>query len=469
MKKISLYLTLALAGLFMGSCSDDYKDWADPQSNAQEDAITIPGFTASAVDAINLANVTTDSVATFKLSTANLPDGYTLGNARIELTPTGVENATTTTVSTSLTGATLASTLQSLITSTYGKRPTARTFSAHVYLNAVKDGQACLIDAGTINVILTPTAPEISNAYYIVGGALDFGASAKSKEQKFSHSSKDVYDDPVFSIVIKAKEGDDTWFAIGSEEACDAITNNNDWSQLLGTTSGNGKNGLTGSLDKRSKLSDDGSFCISKDYGAKYIKVDINMMDYTYTITPLNFAQYMYVAGDGNGWSQIDYMSTSAYDGKYTGYMYLSSQYKLCTQQNWNGPNYGEGFSTDGGAANMTLSTPGYYKVDADLVGKTIKLTAITTIGLIGDATAGGWGTSTPMTYNQKDRCWETTATVTNGSFKFRANDGWDINWGGTTSALKQGGDNISISAGTYDFKLFAWCDGKAYCEITKK
>lgn len=45
----------------MGSCSEDFKDWADPQTNPQEDAVTIPGYQASGVNAFDLANVA-DSV-----------------------------------------------------------------------------------------------------------------------------------------------------------------------------------------------------------------------------------------------------------------------------------------------------------------------------------------------------------------------------------------------------------------------
>ena len=54
MKKFSLYITIALASLFFGSCSDDYTDWANPQSYAQEDAINLPGFKATATNAIDL-------------------------------------------------------------------------------------------------------------------------------------------------------------------------------------------------------------------------------------------------------------------------------------------------------------------------------------------------------------------------------------------------------------------------------
>lgn len=106
MKKLSLYIALALTGLFMGSCGEEYEDWANPQSNAQENALTIPGFTATGVKAIDLGAADSDSVATYSLAAGELPDGYTLKATRIEMTPQGVENAATTTVSTAANGLT---------------------------------------------------------------------------------------------------------------------------------------------------------------------------------------------------------------------------------------------------------------------------------------------------------------------------------------------------------------------------
>ena len=55
MKKISLYVTLALTALLMGACSGDYTNWADPQAYSQENAVTIPGFKATAVASQDLA------------------------------------------------------------------------------------------------------------------------------------------------------------------------------------------------------------------------------------------------------------------------------------------------------------------------------------------------------------------------------------------------------------------------------
>ena len=56
MKNISIYSLIGLTGLCMFSCTDDYTDWANPQTNEQETAITIPEFSASKVDDINLSN-----------------------------------------------------------------------------------------------------------------------------------------------------------------------------------------------------------------------------------------------------------------------------------------------------------------------------------------------------------------------------------------------------------------------------
>ena len=479
MKKLSFYITFALMSLGLASCGGDlYEDWADPQSNPQEDAITIPGYKASAVNPIDLATVAADSVDVYSMSSATLPAGYSLTAGRIVLTPQGVEGATATTLSTSVTGKAAKADLQSFIENVYGKAPSPRTFSGHVYTSAIKDGEACLIDAGTVNVVVTPVAPNIESAYYVIGGTLDWTADL-ARTQKFSHSATNVYDDPVFTITIKAKENEDTWFAIVGEKVLDEVAAGN-WNNVLGTTKGNGNNAYDGTeerLDTRANIqaadatAGDCSFKVPASAGAKYIKIEINMLDYTYKVTALAFQPTMYVAGDGNGWAQIDYLTTSTYDGNYDGYMYLGTQYKICTQQNWNGTNYGANFSTDGGAGNMTVPEgEGYYKMHVNFLNSSVELTKITRIGIIGDATVDGWNSDQPMTYNKKDRCWEiSNLKLTDGTIKFRANNGWDINWGGKKDKLTQGGDNIAVSAGTYDIKLYAWADGFAKCELTKK
>ena len=58
------------------------------------------------------------------------------------------------------------------------------------------------------------------------------------------------------------------------------------------------------------------------------------------------------------------------------------------------------------------------------------------------------------MSYDPATGLWSVTTTLVNGSFKFRANNGWDINIGGDLNNLSYGGDNIPATAGTYTITL---------------
>lgn len=483
MKKLSLYISIALAGLFMGSCSEDFKDWADPQTNPQEDAITIPGYQASEVSAIDLAKVAEDSVNVYTISSATLPEGFELGNSRIELTPEGVENATATEVKTSNDGKATKADLQALIESVYGKAPVARTFAGHVYTTAVKDGQAALIDAKTVKVTVTPVAPNISQNYYIIGGTLDWTADA-AKTQKFNHSETNVYDDPIFTITIPAKEGDDTWFAIVDDAACEAVANG-DWSTVLGTAKGNGNNALneTEQLDTRAKVGDDASFKVPASAGAKYIKVEINMLEYTYKITPLSFGEYFYEIGGDSNWKTTNALYGGNGDGKYQGFYYLNGEFKFKPQagtDDWSGDYEfnGEGKIADNGGSNCPDPGAGFYKIDVDLQAGTYALTLVKSITCVGNH--NGWNQADAdqhMTFNTELGCWEITTELTNG-FKFAMNDDWAVSWGGANddptaySNLTQsnGKDlNVPEGDGKYKVQLYLSYEGNNKVVLTKE
>ena len=59
---------------------------------------------------------------------------------------------------------------------------------------------------------------------------------------------------------------------------------------------------------------------------------------------------------------------------------------------------------------------------------------------------------------------------LTAGEIKFRANDDWAINVGGTTDKLEANGANIKVAeAGIYDVVLYLSNDAESHCELTKK
>ena len=79
----------------------------------------------------------------------------------------------------------------------------------------------------------------------------------------------------------------------------------------------------------------------------------------------------------------------------------------------------------------------------------------VTTVGIIGSATPGGWDMDTDMVQDPADTSiWTLTIELTDGEVKFRANDDWAINWGSSdfpNGTGEQDGSNIPVVAGTYD------------------
>ena len=323
---------------------------------------------------------------------------------------------------------------------------------------------------------------NIAENYYLIGGP---GSWSSDKSQKFSHSSADVFTDPVFTYVFEGNGGTgDIWFAFGDDEAMDAVGEGT-WNKLFGTTGAS--TDLSGSFDRRYNLDGDHSFCV--DGKAKFYRFQINMSEMTYTITPLNFQEYIYEAGVNNDWGAVEQpLYCADGNGTYVGFFYAQDAdwsggkgaFKFTGAYNdWNQGNYGTGtinddglsgtLIDDGGSGNI-LAEPGFYFAEVNLAEMTYKLTPITTIGIVGPAQANGWGGDTDMTYNPETRAWEATVELAADEFKFRANDDWTFNWGGSEDNLTQNGANLKIAeAGTYLVQLFVTCETKSYCTITKQ
>lgn len=198
------------------ACNGDYDDWAAPQSNAQEDAITIPGYTAAAAGAIDL-NQAGESINMFTLSSAALPEGSTVENNRVKLTPTGegVKDELSKTIELTADCKADSAALQALVENAFGKRPVARIFKAHVYSNVNYKGDDVYVDAGEVNISITPAAPNIEPVYYY------FGDLDKKQKYAFKNSGVDPYDDPVFHCIIPASTSSWHWFKIGPASAYD--------------------------------------------------------------------------------------------------------------------------------------------------------------------------------------------------------------------------------------------------------
>lgn len=77
-------------------------------------------------------------------------------------------------------------------------------------------------------------------------------------------------------------------------------------------------------------------------------------------------------------------------------------------------------------------------------------------IGLVGSATPNGWDTpDQPMKYDPETGTWSITIDLIDGEIKFRLNNGWAWNLGGSDPGnLVHDGDNIAVTAGNYTITL---------------
>jgi hypothetical protein len=156
-------------------------------------------------------------------------------------------------------------------------------------------------------------------------------------------------------------------------------------------------------------------------------------------VTP--YGLNLYVPGAYQGWDPATAPVIAPVAGKpglYEGYVNIAGSglqyFKYTSAPDWNHINYGDGgggtFSTDGAAAGLSVPDGGYYELTANLDNNTWTATK-TTWSIIGDATPGGWGADTPMSYDPATQVWTVTTDMkAAGSFKFRANDAWVIDFG---------------------------------------
>ena len=493
MKKTFLYSLAVLASVTLASCNGDYDDWAQPQHNPQEEAITIPGFTATGVQAIDFANVTTDSVSTFTLSEAALPEGFTLDNARLEITPQGEENGIKKIVNTSLDGKGAVADLTAVIESYYGKRPISHPFDVHVYLNAVKNNDAVLIDAGKFNLVMTPKAPFIDSNYYMVGLMTNWKLSP---DFKFIHSDADVYEDPVFTLVFTTKEDDQYWKIIpqGNVDTGNIWAVENDPKGVVGVET-DGDDAMSGTLLTTTSKGDKAQ--AGKIAKAGTYKMTINMMKYTYDIEPI--ADY-YLVGALQSWSDknMSCLMTSesamvlSYTTKWTGDANLKiwkdgdfSKWDNAFGSASDGASVAEGKLKVNGGAIVCPEKNAYYTFTADFSKMTYKWTKLANqnptefeyVALIG--VGGKWndGDDIDLTQVAPHNWYKANVEIPDGGFKIRADHKWrdDGNWGfdagqnyeSKGKLITSGGSgSIPVPAGTYNIYFNDITGAYAFVEV---
>ena len=465
-KKILLGMTLLMS---MVSCTEDYTDWGNPQSNPKEEAVSFGNGSVTPVDVINLADVKTEKV---KVASIVAP---TSSNAAY--TPTYKINIGGRAFDIDAEGNMAKADLVNYIVDKFGKRPTEHDIDATLdawVSNGVTAVKMATSEKFQIKAI--PEAPVIDEGYYLVGDMFTTedgvnGWNTISDKQTFKHSDKDVYEDPIFTITFETTKADQYWKIIPKANV-DAGNTDASAAGVVGPKV-DGDDSMTGALTN-------GEAKAGKIAKAGKYKLTINMMDYTYTIEEVNYDPFIYFIGATDGWKSSDQKLALVDEAKgtYTGYVYLADpngsgfQFKFQRKAgDWNNAIGAGALSTFSGAAtnegdNIGVNAgEGVYYMDVNLSEGKITATKVEKMGIIGGF--NNWEGDAVMTWNAKEYCFEATNVgVTADGWKFRVNGDWPINLGGSIDNLTAGGDNISVAGNTVKLYPTRKTSDKIFCTV---
>jgi hypothetical protein len=451
MKKLMTMLSVVL--LLVGCSGNEYEDWQSPQSHDEDDAIVIPGLTASPVGVINFNDITLSDdfdLQAYVLSGV-LPDGYVIRTATMEFDEG--------TVDADAEGMVSSKALCNYFGSVYGVRPVEREAVARVKLVVMIDGVATNVDAGTITVKAIPQAPEIESNYYITGNIN--GWINSDRTYVVTNDGSDPYENPTFGITISVDvlNGGALEFKLTPESGLGG-----DWSKCICSADEEGKfnyNNVGGNFWVPAPSNTD-----------KYLRLTFNMLDQTWSYEYIAFAPFIYEIGNEGGWSENHPLASNG-DGTYTGFVYLNGEFKFKP----NADNWTDDWEWDGdgkisvnGQGNVPAAT-GLHRIDVDIVNLTYTLSKIDFVDMIGDATAGGWNNGTVLTWDDAEGCFSViTSIAAQGTVKFRGNGTWDNfdgNWGGTLADLINGSnDNCEPTVRGENVKVRFYAKGNCYATM---
>ena len=453
----------------MVSCTEDYTDWGNPQTNPQEEAVAFGNGSVAPVDVINLADVKTEKVKVASIVAPTSSDAAYTPNYKINFDGQSFDIDADGNMATAE--------LTSYIVDKYGKRPTERDIDAT--LDAwVSNGSTAvkMATSATFQVKAIPEAPVIEEGYYLVGdmfttieGETEISGWTKESAKAFKHSDKDVYEDPIFTISFETKKPDQYWKIIPKKN----IDSGDIWAAGVVGPKVDGDDSMTGLLTN-------GDAKAGKIAKAGKYKLTINMMDYSYTLEEVNYDPFIYFIGATDGWTKAEQKLALVDDAKgvYTGYLYCAdpngwgNQFKFQrVAGSWDNEINSGAFSTFSGAAtseggNIGVNAgEGVYYFDVNLSEGTITATKVETMGIIGGF--NNWDGDAVMTWNAEEYCFEATNVgVTADGWKFRVNGDWPINLGGSLNNLTAGGDNLTVAGNTVKLYPTRKTSENIYCTV---
>ena len=479
----------------MVSCTEDYTDWANPQTNPEEEAVSFGNGSVTPEGVINLADVTGDKVKVASIvAPTSTKDTYTpffkinFGGQSFDIDADGNMAKAD---------------LVNYITGKYGKRPTERDIDATLDAWLSNGSTAAkMATSETFQVKAIPEAPFIDAAYYLVGDLTEWGLDTKLK---FAHSDADVYEDPVFTLMFTTTKDDQCWKIIpqGNVDTGNIWAVENSPKGVVGIEE-DGDKAMSGKLlTTNSKGNKAGAGKIAK---AGIYQMTINMMDYTYTIKQI--APEYYLVGKLQGWASepkdktcLMYAETPMVQS-YTTQWNDDANLKIWLGSDWGDWNNAYGSATmadantptgklkvDNNAGAIICPEPGaYYTFTADFSTMTYKWTKLANqnptefeyVALIG--VGGKWSNGDDiddidLKQVAPHNWYKANVKIPAGGLKIRADHKWrdDGNWGFAegqnyeskgTLITSGGSNNIPVPAGTYNIYFNDITGAYAFVEV---
>ena len=443
MKKLFYILGI---GLLMASCTEDFKDWADPMSNSENPASA--NAVVAAAGTIDFTTITADSVLLFT-PTYTVEEGATATNT---VTLYNADKSEMRDVNVDEQGRAKTTELRDALEALYGVPEEAFNVPINVMTVVTVDGQGFRFNSDIEDAV------KMAAGMYIVGGdekvPMEFVEPGKytltvpAGEMRFFFLP--------FTHLNNFEEG-----KLGSNEETDGF--------VFGGKLAQGANAFEIWLDE------------DPDY-TQYI-ITVNTNDMTYDVEGLAYAEMIWQAGNANGWGSPaaglknkGWKEARNNDGDYYGFMYLNGDFKFRSHENsWDAPDWGLDDAFDDYSGSLLVQSPtnlsapaGFYMVEANLADMTYQLTRITTIGVIGGF--NGWASDyASLQYNPATGAWEGYCDIPAGTeFKFRANQDWAINWGGDINNLSYDGGNFKFDVdGNYFIQLYITYEGNFHAKFS--
>ena len=346
---------LAAAGMFMVACTDDYKDWSEPQGYQQAGAETVV-FQAASVGQIDLTKVTDDEIVIFNPTITAAGQTTTTYDVAIY----NEDKTDSVVIKAKEGGLAKRAEVQGALVALFGPTETPRVAPMTVTSYTLVNGTAVRNTLSGLNLSAIPKYQELPPVWYILGNCIGRGTWVNNKKMGVYTSTVAMYVNPYNyeELVYASYMQDATEFYIAPEL-------------------GNKKNIIGADDDGNIWYQDDTSAeaktpknITIKDAG--YYKIAVNVNTKEVTITPIAGDVKLYTSmamagiestmevitkaakGENHDWLGD---VTIAEDGKLVGFAGEGDGFN--TQ--WGGKAFPAGKAIAGG--NLIPTTAGHYKV----------------------------------------------------------------------------------------------------------